>query len=93
MGHETSLSAKGQVVIPKDVRNAMGLTEGARFDVHMIGGNIVFRPKGKQTNLSTEEILKSVRDRYPYKGPPVSIEDMNETIRKSWVDSALRRDK
>jgi AbrB family looped-hinge helix DNA binding protein len=93
MGNETSLSAKGQVVIPKDVRDALGLQEGARFDVHMIGRDIVFRPKGKSMTRSAEEILAQVRARFPYKGPPVSIEDMNETIREGWVASALRSDK
>lgn len=93
MGNETSLSAKGQVVIPKDVRDALGLREGARFDVHMVGRDIVFRPKGKQTQRSSEEILAEVRALFPYKGPPVSIEEMNETIRQSWIDSALRSDR
>ncbi len=93
MGSETSLSAKGQVVIPKDVRDALGLREGARFDVLMVGPDIVFRPKGKHTNRSAEEILAEVRARFPYKGPPVSIDEMNETIHQSWIDSALRSDK
>lgn len=93
MGSETSLSAKGQVVIPKDVRDALGLHEGARFDVHMVGRDIVFRQKGKQTKRSADEILAEVRALYPYKGPPVSIDEMNETIRQSWISSALRSDK
>jgi AbrB family looped-hinge helix DNA binding protein len=93
MGSETSLSAKGQVVIPKDVRDALGLRVGARFDVHTVGPDIIFRPKGKQTKRSSEEILAEVRTRFPYKGPPVSIDEMNETIRMSWINSALRSDK
>jgi AbrB family looped-hinge helix DNA binding protein len=93
MGYKTSLSAKGQVVIPKDVREALGLSEGAQFDVHMMGSDIVFRPKGKKSTLSTSEILESVRAKHPYTGPPVSIDDMNETIRQGWIESALRSDK
>jgi AbrB family looped-hinge helix DNA binding protein len=93
MGHETSLSAKGQVVIPKDVRDALGLREGARFDVHMVGRDIVFRTKGRKTGRSTDEILADLRARNPYHGPPVSIADMNETIAQGWSESGRRGDR
>jgi AbrB family looped-hinge helix DNA binding protein len=93
MGYETSLSAKGQVVIPKDVRDALGLREGARFEVHMLGPDIVFRAKGKKTRRTTDEILADIQARHPYTGPPVSIADMNETIQQGWINSAVRSDR
>ena len=93
MIYETSLSAKGQVVIPKDVRTALGLKEGARFEVHMLGRDIVFRTKGRSSGRSTDEILADLRARHPYAGPPVSIADMSETIRESWIASGQRSDK
>jgi AbrB family looped-hinge helix DNA binding protein len=92
MGYETSLSAKGQVVIPKDVRDALGLREGARFEVHMMGPDIVFRTRGKKVGRTTDEILAELRARHPYNGPAVSLAEMNETIEQSWIESALRSD-
>lgn len=93
MTFETSLSAKGQVVIPKDVREALGLREGARFEVHMLGRDIVFRAKGRKSGRGTEEILADLRARHPYAGPAVSIADMNETIRQGWIESGQRESK
>lgn len=93
MTHETSLSAKGQVVIPKDVREALGLREGARFEVHTLGRDIVFRAKGAKSARSTDEILADLRKRHPYSGPPVSIAEMNEAIREGWAASGQRSDR
>ena len=93
MTFETSLSAKGQVVIPKDVRTALGLTEGTKFEVHMLGRDIVFRAKGRGSGRSTDEILGDLRLRHPYSGPPVSIAEMAETIREGWIGSGERSDK
>jgi AbrB family looped-hinge helix DNA binding protein len=41
----TTLSAKNQVVIPKDVRESLGLKAGARFDVMAKGDLIILVPK------------------------------------------------
>ncbi len=39
----TSLSVKGQVVIPKKVREALGLRPGARLLVNVVGDEILLR--------------------------------------------------
>jgi AbrB family looped-hinge helix DNA binding protein len=41
----TTLSAKNQVVIPKDVRESLGLKAGARFGVMAKGDVIILTPK------------------------------------------------
>jgi AbrB family looped-hinge helix DNA binding protein len=38
------LSSKGQLVIPKRVRKALGLTPGTRLRVHVADGRIVLEP-------------------------------------------------
>ncbi|MEQ1639533.1 MAG: AbrB/MazE/SpoVT family DNA-binding domain-containing protein [Novosphingobium sp.] len=43
MTMQTRLSAKGQVVIPKDVRDRLGLTEGTVFDVIDRGNEVVLK--------------------------------------------------
>lgn len=38
------LSSKGQVVIPRPVREALGLKQGVRFDVRLDEGKIILEP-------------------------------------------------
>ncbi len=40
------VSAKGQLVIPKPLREAAGLVEGARCRVDKVGNRIILRPLG-----------------------------------------------
>jgi AbrB family looped-hinge helix DNA binding protein len=41
-----TLSSKGQLVIPKAVRQALGLHAGARFHVRLAEGKILLEPAG-----------------------------------------------
>lgn len=40
----TTLSSKGQVVLPKPVRQALHLQPGTRFDIQVSGGTIILQP-------------------------------------------------
>jgi AbrB family looped-hinge helix DNA binding protein len=67
------MTSKGQVTIPLDVRTALGLEPGDK---------IVFEPtdKGYLVAPSAHGIERLAGMFGPYKGPPVSIERMNEDI-------------
>lgn len=41
------VSAKGQLVIPKPMREAVGLIEGVKCQVEKVGNRIVLKPIGK----------------------------------------------
>lgn len=40
----TSLSTKGQIIIPKRIREALGLRPGARIIVELEGNKVILRP-------------------------------------------------
>lgn len=92
MNAKTTLSAKGQVVIPKDVRDRLRLMPGDKLDVIESGDDVLLRrvvPKGK---LSVDEAIARFREIFVYDGPPVSIEEMNQSISEMAEKSALDSD-
>lgn len=74
MNAVTKLSSKGQIVIPKDVRDALGWPKGQALVVRQSGGRAILEPAELQRETITYE---EFRRRVPkYDGPRVSIEDM-----------------
>jgi len=84
MNAKTTLSAKGQVVIPKDVRDQLGLSPGQVLDVVPMGGGVLLKPQHRKSGRSFEEIMAAIRARIDYDGPPITIEEMNQTIAEGW---------
>lgn len=82
MNAQTKLSAKGQIVIPKDVRDRLGLTEGMVFEVIERGGEIVLKREGTHADgMSAAAALREIQSFYHYDGPPVSIQEMKQAAR------------
>ena len=77
MNARTKLSAKGQVVIPKDLRDRMGLTIGDAFEVISRGDELVLRRETKRKKLSFEEATTQLRELVKYNGPPIPIEKLS----------------
>jgi len=44
---KTTLSSKGQVVIPAAIRAQTGLTPGTKLQIHCDGGKVVLEPETK----------------------------------------------
>ena len=87
----TRLSSKGQVVIPRAVREAMQLKVGTEFVVRQEGVSVILEPKAKVEKRSAEDIqaqLSQMQTLKPYQGKPVSIEDMDmavtRMVRRDW---------
>jgi AbrB family looped-hinge helix DNA binding protein len=92
MNARTTMSAKGQVVIPKHVRDRLGFRVGEQLDVIETAGGILLKKHSHKSGESFEEITARIRARVNYNGPPVSIEEMNESIEQMAIASALRSD-
>lgn len=72
---EATVNSRGQVTIPKDVRDALNLKEGTELHFEVQGdGTVLLRPRDLRDMIG---MLKT--DRH------VTIEEMNETIARGWA--------
>jgi antitoxin PrlF len=74
----TTLTSKGQMTLPKTVREHLGLTAGDKLDVSVEGRRIVLIPK----TLHLNDICSLL----PAPATIVSIEEMNEAIARGAID-------
>ena len=93
MNAQTRMSVRGQVVIPKDVRDRYRFDAGEPLDVIERPDGVLIRKRPKKSSETFEEITARIRALVKYDGPPVSIEEMNQTIDQMWTDAALRSDR
>lgn len=70
--HAATVSSKGQVVIPSDVRRLLGLTQGSVLRFVVDGDNVRLLAAGGD--------IRKLKGRLSRPALPVSVEDMNATI-------------
>jgi len=86
MNARARISSKGQLVLPKAVRDAYRLGPGSEVEIESVGDTIVLRPVAKQNRkrYTIDEVAGSLK----YDGPPVTLEDMErgieEEARRRW---------
>lgn len=84
----TRLSSKGQIVLPKEVRERQGWTVGTEFEVEPKGDVVVLRPTAEP--LFPPTTIEEVRGCAGYTGPRVSLEEMDaaveEEARRMWEE-------
>ncbi len=68
----TRLSSKGQVIIPKDVRDRHGWKPGAELDVEDRGDAVVLRAARAFPRKTVAQVYGCLK----YEGPPLTIEQM-----------------
>ena len=85
MNAQTSVSAKGQVVIPKDVRDRMRLMPGDRLDVVERADGVLLRRAVTAPTGDFDEIAARIHSRIRYNGPPVSVTEMTEAVSAMWA--------
>lgn len=93
MNAQTKISAKGQVVIPKDVRDRLNWPQGTQLKVVENGNTVTLspikswlKPKEPFPRTTTEDLRKLPK----WEGPPLSIEEISslspETLRKIFAE-------
>ncbi len=73
-------STKGQIVIPKAIRDRHAFVEGQTVEVVDTPAGVLLRLPGPRKPDAFGDVLARVRARNTYQGPPVSIADMNQAI-------------
>ena len=84
MNARARISSKGQLVLPKLVRDAYGLGPGSEVDIETVGETIVLRPRVRKRSTGRVYTLDQVAGMLKYDGPPVSIRDMDRAVEKEF---------
>lgn len=74
----TTLSTKGQVIIPKEIRERRGWGAGLALEVEEQGDAIVLRPISALPKTTVGDLLGCL----PYKGRPKTLAEMEAGIEK-----------
>lgn len=78
---DATVAERGQITLPKAVRDALGLVKGSQLNVELVGGTIVLRKnvddaisrlRGRfklPPGVSSDDVMRDLRGRAP--GDPV----------------------
>lgn len=81
MGYETRISTKGQLVLPKAVRERHQWASGQIIEVVDVPGGVMLRPKLPAADAEkAREILARIAARSTYRGPVVTLDKMKEAV-------------
>lgn len=88
MGAFTTMTSKGQLTIPKDVRERLNLAPGTKFFVTERDGEVVARPKNKKL-----ADLAGMMGRPP-NGESLTVDEMREAVAEAIAedDDRIKRE-
>ena len=72
----TRLSSKGQVILPKALRDARGWRPGVEFEIEEVAEGLLLKPLSPFPRTTIED----VRGCISYSGPRLSIEEMDQAV-------------
>ncbi|OKH24218.1 AbrB family transcriptional regulator [Hydrococcus rivularis NIES-593] len=75
---KTKMSSKGQVIIPKALRDAHRWEEGQELIAIDMGDGILLKPKKPFPETTLNDVAGCLR----YQGMPKSLEEMEDAIRQ-----------
>ena len=79
----TRLSTKGQLIIPKEVRDRHGWSAGTELLVEDLGGAVIVREARTIGRTRPRDVIGCLR----YTGKPKSLEDMERAIAAGALES------
>ena len=75
----STLTSKGQVTVPKEIRSFLKLKQGQKIDFQVRDGVVVLKPRNRD--------VRSLSGMLAVKGrKPVTVREMNETIAEAYAD-------
>jgi AbrB family looped-hinge helix DNA binding protein len=84
---QTVVSSRGQVVLPKAVRDKRRWKAGTRLIVEDRPDGVLLKPAESGKKLTIDDWAGIIK----YKGPALSVEDMNTAIDKEFKRRYARR--
>ena len=76
----TLLSSKGQVIIPKAVREARRWNPGTRLTVQETHEGVLLKPAAPPEKAALHGGLAAIRSRVNYQGRAVSLQEMDAAV-------------
>jgi len=90
MTAQARISTKGQVVIPKAVRDRQRFLPGDVIDVVETADGVLLRRTEERDRLTLDQALARIRSIIRYEGPALSIDEMNDAIRQASAEAVLK---
>lgn len=72
------ISSKGQLVLPKEIRESRGLHPGSEVEIQEVPGGILLKLVRSPEQVSVEDLLGCTG----YRGARKTLKDMEEAIRE-----------
>jgi AbrB family looped-hinge helix DNA binding protein len=72
----TTMSTKGQVILPKAIRDQLNWTAGTRLTVEESAGGVLLKPAPAFPPTRPEDVFASLG----YEGPPKTLEEMDAAV-------------
>ncbi len=76
----TLLSSKGQIIIPKALREARHWSPGMRLEVLETTEGLLLKPVDRPRKTPLHTGLTAIRQRVGYRGPVVTLAEMDSAV-------------
>lgn len=82
----TVVSTKGQVILPKAVRDQRGWNPGTKLTVEQTPDGVILKPEPLFPPTTLDEVYGCLK----WEGPPISLEEMDAAITAEVLDRHAR---